>query len=80
MEAIAQVMKDDPTLTPREVAKRVGCGRWYVYRIMRQKDMPCSPLNRRLCRVEERLKAMEETLMKVLIAKGMVDRKSEFGL
>ena len=80
MEAIAQLLKDEPTLTPREVAKRLGTDRGYVYQVMRKYDVACSPLNRRMCRVEERLKAMEKTLGMVLAAKGLSHLRSEFGL
>ena len=80
MEAIAQLLKDEPTLTPREVAKRLNTQRGYVYQVMRKRDIACSPLNRRMCRVEERLKAMEQTLLKVLAAKGLSHMQSEVGL
>ena len=80
MEQIATVLQEKPHLTPKEVAELVGTKRGWVYQVMRKRDMPCSPLNRRLCRVEERLKAVEASLLKVLTVKGLADRKSEFGL
>jgi len=80
MEAISQLLKDEPGLTPREVAKRLGTERGYVYQVMRKNDLACSPLNRRICRIEERLKSMEQTLLNVLAAKGLSHLRSDVGL
>lgn len=78
--AIIQLLKEEPDLTPNEVAKRLDTTKWYVYQVMRRNSLDSSPMNRRVCRLEARLKSIEESMYKLLSAKGLIERKSEFGL
>jgi len=79
-EAILLLLQTEPHLTPRQVSERLNTTRWYVYQTMRANDLQSSPMNKRLCRLEEKIKALELGMIKVLTAKGLADRKSEFGL
>ena len=79
-EAIKLLMANEPHLTPREVAKRLDTTRWYVYKVMQKDDLECSPLNRRILRLEEKIKFLEKNMLRVLEARGLAAHRGEFGL
>lgn len=74
------VLEGNPSLTPKEVAEMVNTTRWYVYYVMRELDIRSAPIHKRLCRIEERMKTLEDGMLKVLTAKGLLADKSKFGL
>lgn len=79
-EAIKAILAEDPGLTPKEVAAMLHTTNWYVYSVMRKEDLRSAPLHKRICRIEERMKTLEEGMLKVLTAKGLLADKSKFGL
>lgn len=77
---IRKIAEAEPDLTPREIALRVHTTRDYVYKSLRRVDSRSAPINRRLVAVEQRLKNMEEVMLKVLAAKGLLHERENVGL
>lgn len=61
----------DPPLTPKEIAEQVGTTRSYVYQTLKASDHPMRPDLARICRLEARVKTLEELFAKFLQARKL---------
>ena len=57
---VIKFAKEDPQMSPRDIAKLIGCDRSYVYQVLQRSQCPINPENQRISRLEARVKTLEK--------------------